>query len=300
MARRQLYDDVLDVALRATLEEHGFTRKTRRDYVREQPDRVWIFEVEMAPDPRPGFEAWAAVSLPRLDEIIKKLAPGLFGHHAPTHNPSNVQASLADLIEIGTGFDVRQRLRWVHPQEARAERKRLSAHLPAMKYLSRDGWVLPDDVYEFELGDEEYIRRWTEGSRELGLFLDKQWRAFAWDWYQKCDDPMFVADWIEDRERGSDREDDCACAVLCHMAGDNQRAATYLRRRFEAAAIPYDDVYNELHRRHRGPWYRGLWEGSSRWSPEQVADHAHRTLLGHKIGAEAARQLADGLGIKID
>jgi len=60
MARlRQLYEDVMDVALRATLKEFGFKRKSYATYIMERPDRRWYFELEAEPRLGTGFEDMA-------------------------------------------------------------------------------------------------------------------------------------------------------------------------------------------------------------------------------------------------
>ncbi len=290
MARKQIYDYVMNVALRDTLKEFGFTRKTRRDYILERSDRIWIFEVEMAP-PRQEFSAHAAVYLPELQTLMERRLPGFWFGKASTRNHSHVRASIPQLMEIPEGHDYYTTI-YGNPTKAYLE----AQCDPIMRYQERGNWALPESGDPLLQSDEERTRAMDRGIRELGLFIDEQWRAFVPDWYRKCDDPMFVVDWMEKHgSRGF--AIDLALAALCHMAADNGRAAFYLRRRIEEAGISYEDLYRELHRHYRGNWLQRLW--SRGWSEQKVAELASGRLAAMKEAAEAARKLADGLGIRL-
>ena len=180
MARRQLYDDVMDVALRATLKEYGFTRKTRRDYILERPDRIWIFELEMAPDPRPGFETMAAVCLPQFDEIFETHLPDFWRQGIASRNHAHVGTSIEKLMEIASGHD------FYTMQRGPASRNWSEAYQkaqsdPVMQYQDHGYWVPPKYGDHLEQSHEQDMRDWKRGVRELGLFIDEQWRTHVWE-----------------------------------------------------------------------------------------------------------------------
>jgi hypothetical protein len=296
MARRQMYDDVMDVALRQTLIDHGFTRKTRRDYFLERPGRVWIFEVTMAPDPEPGFEAEAAVFVPELDAILKRYVPGFLGHHAPSRNRATESTSIPRLMEVEAGHRFYTVMRGRNSKNWTEAYERAQAD-PVMRYQYRSYWTLPQFSDLLKRNEPGNKPDWKEGVRESGLFLDEQWRAHIWDWYHKCDDPMFIVHWIEiQRRAGIDLH--CSLAVLCHMAGNADKARFYLQRRIEESHTTYEELYKELHRENRGNWLRRLW--GSGWSEEEVVDVAEGRLQVLQEAAEAARKLAAGFGIRLD
>ncbi len=295
MARRQLYDDVMDVALRATLEKNGFSRKTRRDYVREQPDRMWYFELEMAPDPWPGFEATATVFLPELDAIMEKYAPGIGGLCAERRNHAHISASIPELMQVAAGHDFYTSRRGPASRNWSEAQQRAQSD-PVMEYQQRGFWVLPQYAYELNLDLEEERHRLRKGRQELGLFLDEQWRIHALAWYFRCNDPLFVVNWIETDEFYSDHYD-ISAAVLCHMAGDNGKAASYLQRRFEDARLSYDEIYKNFYKRQRGNWFQRVWAGGYVWTEERVAAEAKAELTLLANLAKAGRNLAAGLGI---
>lgn len=297
MSERQMYEDVLDVALRQTLKEHGFTRKSRRDYVLERPGRIWTFEVEMERRMGDGFLADATVFVPELDAILEHHVPGFYGQHAPSHGTSTVKATITVLMEIEAGHDFYTRRRGPNSQ-LWSEAYQRAQEDPIMRYRYRGYWTLPQFSERLEKSDPQDKPDWEEGARELGLFLDAQWRAYVWDWYHKCDDPMFVVHWIE-TQRCTNIFSDCSLAVLCHMAGNPDRTRFYLQRRVDEGRTTYEELYKEIHRHYRGNWLQRLWSTIG-WSEEQVVDLAQGRLQHLQRAAEAARKLAAGFDIQLD
>lgn len=304
MAReRQLYEDVMDVALRATLKDFGFKRKSHTTYIMDRPERRWIYKLWAEPRFGAGFDENAAVHLPALDPIFEKYLRDVVMQLAGIHPTAIVNTTTPQLMEIAEGHDFYTRLGY------RASKKLAKAYKaaqtnPVMKY-QRDGWwVLPAhpmienprrDGEEFD--EDEYYRIIWDHVNELGRFLDEQWRTYVPAWYESCDDPLFIVDWIENRNNRSSRGLDITFAILCHLGGEDERAARYLGRRIDAARRSHDETYSEIHRERRGSWLRGLLE--TRWSEEQVAEEAANLLDARRGYAEAARRLADGLGIAL-
>lgn len=298
MSRRQMYDDVLDVALRQTLIDHGFKRKSKRDYMQERPGRVWYFEVEMERRLGMGFLANAAVSIPELDATLERFVPGFFGVHAPTHNTTNVMAPLLRLIELEHGRRYSVTRQPIYPVEGfdSAETQRGDQ---IFYYLEQSHWVIPRYTDRLGRSDEERKSDRERGARELGLFLDELWRALAWDWYHACDDPLFVVNWIETEDPGGIATD-CSLAVLCNMAGETDRTRFHLQRRVEEASTTYEELYQEIYEAERGSWLHRFLHGGVGSSEEEVANLAKGRLKVLRNAADGARKLADGFGIRLD
>ncbi len=149
---------------------------------------------------------------------------------------------------------------------------------------------------EGEAGWERYDQRMDEMVLEFGNFLNDIWLQYALPWYQRCDDPLFVADWMETRDRGS--RFFCSLAVLHHMGGDDRRAADYLIRCFDEASVAYDELYRELYKEHHRSWL-GRWWGDDGLTDEAIAERSGKWMEQRKWTAETARKLADGLGIVV-
>ena len=117
-------------------------------------------------------------------------------------------------------------------------------------------------------------------------------------WYERCDDPLFVADWIEHHDTSAANRVDLTYAVLHHLGGNDERAAQFLWRRVKAAEITYDELYSEYYRERRGSWLRRLLYPGG-WSEERVAEQTASSLEYWRELSEAARKLAGGLGIAL-
>jgi hypothetical protein len=301
MAReKQSYEYVMDVALRATLKEHGFKRKTYATYIRETEDRVWIFELETEPRLGAGFDDMAGVRLPELDRIFEQYAPGDRAMRGVTRTPSHISASLPRLMEIAAGHDY---YTW---KLGRASAKRSKDYQaaqsdPLMKYQRNGYWCLRAGLPAPEEGEEgwvRYDRRMDELIIEFGQFYNDIWLQYALPWYQQCHDPLFVADQVEKYNKYGTRTYG-TLAALCHMGGDNERAANYLRRCFDDAQISYEERYRKLHKKHHRSWWWWLSRGAEILSDEDIAKRARYRLERDKRTAETARKLADGLGIAV-
>ena len=295
---RQFYEDVMDVALRATLKKFGFKRKSHATYIMDRPDRRWILELESEPRLGAGFEAFSAVHVPELDAIFEKYAPGFRVHQAPTRARSHVMATIPQLMEVAAGHDYYTCPRgpasddWSKEYEA-------AQNDPVMKYQHNSWWVLPKIPTMKELGydEEEHERMIWNKVEETGRFLDEQWRAYVPAWYESCDDHLFLAGWIE-HQAPNIITTGCTLGVLCHMGGDDNRAADFFHDRLQEADISYAELHKNLHNEYRGSWLKQLWLGGG-WSEEEVESTARGRFKYYQETAEATHRLADGLGIAL-
>lgn len=302
MARgRHLYDEVMDVALRATLKEFGFKRKTRATYIMDRSERRWYFELEAEPRLGIGFEAMPGVHIPALEAICEKHIPGVWVFYAfnRTKPHAHVTATIPLLMEIAEGHDFYTKRRG--PASDSWSREYESAqNKPVMQFQNRGWWVLPPRPMIGELGyDEDELDKITcENIKKLGYLLDNQWRAHVPTWYERCDDPLFVIDWLDKHQPSGGAPLDLTSAVLYHLAGKNGLAAECLRKTVQKAEISYDELYREIYRERGGSWlYRLYYPGT--WTKERVAESTVDALERRADRAEAARRLAHGLGIRL-
>lgn len=124
MAReRAYYEDIVDVALRATLKEHGFKRKTHATYIQDQPNRRWIFELEAERRIGNGFDASAGIYISDLGAIFERYAPDYPLIGAGTRTYAHIRAYLGQLIEIRTG-----QTNFFNPRTGSVPRNRLTEY----------------------------------------------------------------------------------------------------------------------------------------------------------------------------
>jgi hypothetical protein len=302
MARlRQLYEDVMDVALRATLKEFGFKRKSYATYIMERPDRRWYFELEAEPRLGTGFEDMAGVHIPALDAICEKHIPGVWVFHAVnrTEPSAHVTANIPQLMEIAEGHN------FYRPDIGFTSKRRrkgfeIVKHPEIVDFRSYHRWAKPTHLLpsRSEVSKEEYDRIEADIFDRWGHFLDDQWRAHVLTWYERCDDPLFVIDWLENHQGSGGTTIDLTCAILYHLAGDNGLAAECLRKTVQEAEISYEDHYRTIYRDRGGSWFRRLYDPGT-WTKERVAKSAAGALEWCAERAEAARRLASGLGIRL-
>ena len=173
-------------------------------------------------------------------------------------------------------------------------------HPEIMDFRSYGWWVKPIHLLpsESEVGEEEYDRIEEDIIDRMGHFLDDQWRAHVPTWSERCDDPLFIIDWLENHQPSGGASKDLTYAVLYHLAGDNILASEYLRRPIQKAEISYEELYTKIHRERRGSWLRRLLYPNC-WSEERVAKAAALRLKLSQEFAEGARKLANGLGIAL-
>lgn len=287
---RQWYEDVMDVALRATLKEHGFKRKSRTNYVCEHsPERIWIFEIEPWRQHHP-FRDWSGIFVPEIEEIVTGIDPEMRTHHTFLREPSQLKASIVELAWIALGRD---RVNWEKNPKSRHwlwGRRRpppITREIP----LWDGGWWYMNHVKEvldktrtpdewimrgYEDDDREpWKRKWDETAEAVGVELDALWRKYAHDWLQKCDDMHFLAEWFDQQvySPGHPGHETTAAtaATAWHLAGNDFRAADILGRLVtENEAIAANKTENTAE-------YRSYV----------------RTI------AEAARKLADKFGIRL-
>ena len=95
----------MDVALRATLKEFGFKRKSRTNYVCEHsPERVWIFEIEPWSQHHP-FRDWSGIFVPEIENIVTRVTPELKTYETFLREPSQFKTSTVELARIALGWD---------------------------------------------------------------------------------------------------------------------------------------------------------------------------------------------------
>jgi hypothetical protein len=276
MAReRQWYEDVMDVALRATLKEHGFRRKSHATYICEHsPDRVWAFELALCHSPAQYFSESSGIFGTAIEAVMSRLAPECANHRTGMRTLVHATVGIGELIKIENGWDVKA---WNQNPQSKTWLGGYRNH-PSIDTVLRH--IQPGGCFTHEaagspmkLGWPEWRRRVKTVTEELGHDLDMLWRKYELDWLQRCDDPLF------------------------HLAGADDRAAPYLQQRIDDGAIPYETHLEELELEKQAGFWERLWRGPPK--PIDAKTIAQQRLKYWRIWGEAARKLADGLGIKL-
>ena len=328
MARsRQWYEDVLDVALRATLKEAGFKRKSHATYICERrADRVWVFEIESLRG-GPAFEERSGVFVPDLENIVARLAPDMGAYATFMRNPAHFTATIPELVEIERGWD---RPTWAKNPKSRGGflgyRDPPLAEKAIRTYCGGFGWH-PEyvDGALHGSGDPWKISRKRAGRGygyrslakkktilPLGRELDTLWRKYSHDWLQRCDDPHYLAEWFDkhiylDESSPKYGASAITAIVAFHLAGDNRRAAEIIHGLIAEAEIPFETelAVAEEELRVRLPPPAIEWVLRKLLGPpppplkRDPVRMAQAVVMYRRKAAEAGRKLADGLGIKL-
>ena len=322
---RQWYEDVMDVALRATLKEFGFKRRSRTNYVCEHsPDRVWVFEIEPWRQHHP-FRDWTGIFVPEIEDIVTRIAPEIGTYATFLRNPAHLRASIAELVKIEHGWD---QATWERSPKSRhwLWGQRFSPRVTLAVPLFDGNWWNQDHVKEVlvrKRSVQEFVRRsagisWherlsrdnKETAEAVGRELDFLWRKYSHDWLRRCDDPRYLAEWLNTYVFSGKytplRSTYAATAATAyHMAGDQDGAASVLNRLIAELETAFETELARKQARDRTPgpiaqWVRGLIGHPTPPPREHNAEaRAWAKLDVKRENAEAARKLAAGLGIKL-
>jgi len=208
------YEDVMGMGLRDTLKEVGFKRKSRAKFVCDRsPDRVWVVEIHMRQGGGPDFNILTGIYVPAIGEILGRLCPEATWYPTHMRTPTHLQVWISDLLKIQRGWD---KLTWDKNPESRSRfwgyRNPPGAHSVLAGYRDYSGWN-PKDVeaampwlQKFSYALSNKARKFGDkgpplhhmfATLWLGPQLDDLWRHFALDWLQRCDDPVYLAEWLD-------------------------------------------------------------------------------------------------------
>ncbi|MDH5410337.1 MAG: hypothetical protein OEZ03_08200 [Alphaproteobacteria bacterium] len=299
MARqRQWYEEVMDVALRATLKEHGFKRKSHTTYVCEHsPDRVWRFKLSLCHSPAEHFSEYSGIFVQAIEDLLSRHTPEFADIGILVRPLLHSWADIGDLVKIENGWNAKA---WNQNPRSRTwlGGYRNSPSIDTVLRHIQPGGCFTYDAAGSAMGisSQKWRRRIKTITEELGHDLDMLWRKYELDWLQRCDDPLFFAEWTEQHVyRGCNLQR----AAAYHLAGADDRAAAALRRDVEEAEIPYEVMVERMDVRERGdPRWRWL-HGDQGKTREYVENSTRRWMDARKRDADAARKLANGLGIKL-
>lgn len=289
MARwRKWYEDVMDVALRATLKEHGFKRKSPSTYICEHsPDRVWAFELALCRSPAEYFCECSGIFAPRIEETVKKFALDEWFWHTGLRTATHTAISIPELVKIENGWDAKS---WSKNPRSRTwygGYRRPPSFATVLRHVQPGGCYSYDAAGNVrKVGENEWRRRIATITEELGHDLDNNWRKYELRWLQNCDDPAYFARWLEEREHG---RTEFLLAIAYHLAGDADRVAASLNKAIHDGERPFEAVAAELREqaKERGDKHKLA-----------TADEDARSLLEYlQPRAEAARHLAARFGI---
>jgi len=301
MARnRQWYQDVMDVALRATLKEFGFKRKSPTTYICERSaDRLWTFSIGPASRYNEDFSDFLGIYVDAIEDIMVRHLPraALRGRYEEPF--FHAQTDIVELIKAENAWDEKT---W---QQSPRSRTWLGGYRPAPSVDTKVRHLRQGGCFSYVAAgpttndtQEEWCRRVAVITEELGHDLDTLWRTYALEWFQLCDDPLFFAEWIEQNAPPT-LNAPARSAVGYHLAGADDRAADILGQFVEASQVPYEVLVEEIDIQKRGnPRWRWLLgeRGKTRKSVENMA---RLEVNWRQRNADNARQLAKGLGISL-
>lgn len=284
----------MDVALRATLKEFGFKRKSRTNYVCEHlPERTWVFEIEPMRQHHP-FRDWSGIFVPEIENIITRAAPEIGTNETFLRSPTQFKTSIVELIEISRGWDEPS---WERNPKSRhwLWGYRFPPSITKVIPLWDGGWwntdhakaVLDRSRTAREIKLRNIEPSWREISspdrqetaEAVGRELETLWREHAHDWLQKCDDLRYLAEWFDKHvfSPGHPGNGTTAftAATAWHLVGNSLRAAEILN-----GVIAENEP---------------IAEDGSEISAEQFREYSDLS----RSNAKATRNLADELGIKL-
>ena len=297
MARgRQWYEDVMDVALRATLKEHGYKKKSHTTYICEHsPNRRWTFHLALCHSPAQHFSEGSGIYVQAIEDLLEKHLPEAAGIGILMRPLQHAWTDIVDLVKIEKGWDVNA---WRDNPRSRTWLGGYRNH-PSIDTVIRH--IQPGGCFTYDaagsqmkISGREWRRRVAAVTEELGHDLDRLWRKYELDWLQRCDDPLYFAEWIE---RYLTRGSSLLRAVAYHLAGADDQAAAVLRRDVEEAEVPFDVMVERIDFKERGdPKWRWL-HGDQGKSREWVEEYTRDWMVYRQKDADDARRLASGLGI---
>jgi hypothetical protein len=323
MARqRQWYEDVMDVALRATLKEFGFKRKSRTNYVCEHsPERVWIFEIEPWSQHHP-FRDWSGIFVPEIESVITRIAPQIGTYNTLLRHPSQFKTSIIDLVKISHGWDQPtwdKNPKSRHWLWGRRNPPSISKEIPlwngswwhthhVKEVLARRRSAREYVMRSIEMDDREpWERDQQETAKAVGAELDALWRKHAHAWLQKCDDPYYLAQWF-DRHIFSDKDTPqrhtyaATAAISYYVAGDSDGAANILNRLIAESETSYETLLEREQARDRslelGPVLSAIF-GQTPPPAWDAATRARASVTVNRKYREAANKIASGLGLRL-
>ena len=299
MDNDERYEPVLQAALHSTLIGRGFEHMSSGNYVLEQSDRALIFEVAMMRGGPASFSASAAIYFPDLDSIIHRVAPEFWIQTAGTSNRAHIATSIPRLVtQAKERYESSDGIGGLLGNWIGRFGKSNSGEQPKDRHY--DGaWLLPE--IRGSSPPNEPASGGSPGSaiEELGHHIDKLWKEHVARWYQDCEDPKFLIDWMVKQEvNGYGKE--IVLGVLCHLVGNEKLAAFCLTRPI-IAANENDELFNEyLTELHVPSSNRHTTiMGTRPWSEREVEYWARQHTWPVAEHAGIAEAIADHLGIRL-
>ena len=298
--RRQSYEDIMDVKLRATLKELGFKRKSHATYIREDPKVRRIFELELDHNViSADFTDGAGVFNHEMERIYDEVLKRHYIQYSGIRNHAHAGTSIMTLIEIERGWDYRT---WqeTHPPENGLFGDII--HRPpdvtkVVEHCSDRGYWTPV-IADWRLEDEEWERQHRPHVEALGTYLEELFHRYILPWYETCDDPLSFARWY-DRYESRGLTQILGAITAYGLAGEKDRAGELIRGRIEEAARSFEDVRQEVDDHYfRHGWRRWLFGREKSFDKDIDVDEETRALRGVLSEIESqARTLSKALDI---
>ena len=282
----------LDAGMRPMLIRHGFTRKTKRYYVRETENSVQVVPIHAGT--RHGYRGGAGfcdcgnVSIKELDKLGEELQLGyLHPKYRHTDHDCHMTCDLSDYDSFFNVAPFRREMRKKHFIRwmfigAPSEEESIPEVLALRELYSKfeDSIDRPESVPLIE---------------DYGRARSDTFEKYIIPWFDKCDDISFAVQWIEERGGRGNKTGCLLLAAASCLAGDFEKARPELLKAIAEAKKSRRDHYNWV-RRPRIPFFGSYRDRSKRYA-NKFADFAYRYYQEH---GRKARALADRFGIRIE
>ncbi len=244
--RRQSYEDIMDVKLRATLKELGFKRKSHASYICEGSKVRRIFQLYLDHNViSADFKDQAGVFNHEMERIYDEVLKRHYIQYSGIRTLGHAATSIAELIAIEREWDYRT---W---QENHPDQGLFGDYVPrrpsvikTLEHCSDRGYWMPI-VADWRLEDDEWERQHRPHVEALGTYLDELFHRHILSWYELCDDPLSFARWY-DRYESRGLTQILGAITAYGLAGEKVRAGELIRGRIEEAGRSYDDVRQEV------------------------------------------------------
>lgn len=289
---RNPVDIALDAGMRPMLIGHGFTRKTKRYFVRETSSAVQFVAIN-PPHYRTGYLnclyiASAGIIMKDITELVEILdlrrLTALINH---ANRDCHFSCTIDEIYKYNARIDIRKiksnKIFFLRPF---VKFPKIEIYIPEMNEFGRlcrkiDSVPAPSNMSELT---QIYAQQ------ESNLF-----EKYMLPWFDKCEDREFSANWIEYLEGRGTKSGNLLLATAFCLASNFDRARPYLQSAISRGEKTYDEIYRDALRYENKKKYRK----TSANREKAARKNADMFFVGRKRKALDARALARHFGIDL-
>lgn len=278
-------DIALDAGLRPMLIRHGFTRKTKRYFVRERPGAIHYVAIT-PPDRRSGYltclhRASAGIISKKIVKIVEELdLRKLFIHKKYTDRDCHFECDLEDIYRFKARIDFEENIR-NQPFFLRPFVKfpRVEIYIPEMREfvaLWRKIDAFPSSPLASSMAD-------AYAHQEAQLH-----EKYILPWFDQCEDMNYFAQWVEYWVGRRAKTPNLLLATAYCLASNFEDARTHLKNAVALTDISFDKTYRQELRYENKMKFRKTIEGRKK----KAKKISESIMAMRKRTAEDARALA--------